>query len=81
MKTTKNILLGLAASLLFAVGFARAADRLDSVVQGLPSLHSSSNVIAPSSGCTLPCASGGGDNLIAPTSGCTLPCASGGGDN
>ncbi|MBW7894393.1 MAG: hypothetical protein H3C27_04700 [Opitutaceae bacterium] len=54
MKTTKNILLGFTASLLFAVGFAKAADRLDSYVQGFMPEHFNGTMtsIGP---CVAPC--------------------------
>jgi len=46
--------LGLLASLLFAAGFARAADRVDLMVQGMTNTqnHSVLPSIAP---CALPC--------------------------
>lgn len=53
MKTLKNLVLGLAASLLFAVGFARAADRVDQIVQGPSATHNSGEILS-----VQPCASG-----------------------
>lgn len=61
MKTTKHFVLGLLASLLFAAGFAKAADRLDLTVQGISPVHNSTSLVVASD-CALPCISGGGGN-------------------
>jgi hypothetical protein len=53
MKTTNRLMLGLISSLLLAVGFVRAADSLDPILQG------SRDPLAPSLGaaetCTAAC--------------------------
>lgn len=54
MKTTKNILLGFTASLLFAVGFAKAADRLDTYVQGVMPEHFNGTMTSMGP-CAVPC--------------------------
>ena len=53
MKTFKHLLLGLVASLLFAAGFAQAADRVDLMVQGPSANHEGSGLLSAK-----PCASG-----------------------
>ncbi|MCF7687512.1 MAG: hypothetical protein K9N01_04355 [Cephaloticoccus sp.] len=54
MKTIKHIVLGLLASLLFAAGFARAADRVDLMASGITTTQSHPGM--PSIGpCAAPC--------------------------
>jgi len=54
MKSSKRIILGLVASFLFAVGFARAADRVDLLVQGA-SAAADSQSMASAAICAIPC--------------------------
>lgn len=53
MKTSKRLVFGLLSSLLLAVGFVRAADRLDPM-NNEPSV-SVGGPMAPAEGCTNPC--------------------------
>jgi hypothetical protein len=53
MKTTKRFVLGLISSLLLAVGFVRAADSLDPVLQNSP--VSSNNTLGVADGCSTNC--------------------------
>jgi hypothetical protein len=55
MKSTKHILLGILASFLFAAGFARAADRVDAVIQGTTFLSGHADVTRTAIGCAAPC--------------------------
>lgn len=54
MKNIKHLVFGLVASLLLAVGFARAADRVDLSVQEL-SPELSKNTLLSLKPCTAPC--------------------------
>ena len=54
MKNIKHLVLGLVASLLLAVGFARAADRVDLSAQDL-SPELSKDTLLASKPCTEPC--------------------------
>jgi hypothetical protein len=42
MKNLKRLVLGVLSSLLFTIGFARAADLLDPMSQSLPQIHTNS---------------------------------------
>lgn len=59
MNTTKRLMFGVLASLLLAVGFAQAADRLDPMSQ---SVKSTINGVmdGPGPSCTSPCDEGSG---------------------
>lgn len=54
MKNIKHLVFGLVASLLLAVGFARAADRVDLSVQEL-SPEQGKNTLLSAKPCTGPC--------------------------
>ncbi len=53
MKTSKRLVFGLLSSLLLAVGFVRAADRLDPVLKGANG--SSDTTMSAADGCTAQC--------------------------
>jgi hypothetical protein len=55
MKPTKHILLGVLASFLFAAGFAKAADRIDAVIQGTTFVSGHSDIMRTAIACTMPC--------------------------
>ena len=56
MNTTKRLLLGVISSLLLAIGFARAADRLDPMSSSLAVSSNTVNATSlPALGCSDPC--------------------------
>ena len=55
MNTTKRLLLGVFSSLLLAVGFARAADRVDPMSVSLSSNLDSPVAYGPAEPCVPPC--------------------------
>jgi hypothetical protein len=68
MKNTKRFVLGLTSSLLLAAGFARAADRLDPVVNH----ESPANALKAADGCTAACWAV--DKSLEAADGCTAAC-------
>lgn len=57
-KKTKRLFLGLASSLLLAIGFARAADRMDPLVQTLGNETNSNFASTAAEPCSEPCTTG-----------------------
>lgn len=68
MTTISHSTLGLAASLLAAVGFDRIANYIDMKVQGLSGTDAKTG-IAPAIPCVSPC-----DSVMAPAIPCVSPC-------
>ena len=61
MNSTKRLIFGVVSTLLLAVGFVRAADRLDPMSQGLRA--TASDIVVADGGtppCAAPCLGGGG---------------------
>jgi hypothetical protein len=55
MNKTKRFLFGVLSSLLLAAGFARTADGLDPITQGIDSTTDSAIASRASDACTPPC--------------------------
>ena len=71
MKTTNRFILGLTSSLLLAAGFARAADRLDPVVNH--SASSSAN-LQVADGCSTQCWAIENETPMQVADGCSTQC-------